>query len=119
MPGPGFEKDPPGYRLTVRQSSLLEKVGALAVRYSLPDGTPKAVPHFRSIFRHAGAGCRVTAPGRSLTPLLASVGLARRYYLNFMPCVLPVLSIKVIGLVKTGGDRRRIFASSICFSPGS
>lgn len=41
------------------------------------------------------------------------------FILNFMPCVLPVISIKVISLVKQAGeDRRRIFLLGLTFSAG-
>lgn len=38
--------------------------------------------------------------------------------LNFMPCVLPVLSLKIIGLVKTVRDRRKMMMSGIIFTLG-
>ena len=38
--------------------------------------------------------------------------------LNFMPCVLPVLSLKVIELIKSAGNRRKIFVSGLLFTAG-
>lgn len=42
--------------------------------------------------------------------LLAFIG---GFILNFMPCVLPVLSLKVFGLVKHLGQSRKIFISNL------
>ena len=38
--------------------------------------------------------------------------------LNFMPCVLPVLSLKIIGLVKSARDHRQITMSGLLFTAG-
>ncbi len=38
--------------------------------------------------------------------------------LNLMPCVLPVLSIKVLSLVDKGGDRKKALLSSLFFALG-
>jgi suppressor for copper-sensitivity B len=48
-------------------------------------------------------------PAASLAPLLAILPLALLggFILNFMPCVLPVLSIKILGAVEQGGRSSR------------
>ncbi|MBF0561604.1 MAG: thioredoxin family protein [Alphaproteobacteria bacterium] len=60
-------------------------------------------------------------PGTPGTTLLVMVGIALMggFVLNLMPCVLPVLSLKFIGLVGMGGaGRRRIRVSFIASAAG-
>ena len=38
--------------------------------------------------------------------------------LNLMPCVLPVLSIKVLSLIEHGGDRKKAFLSGLVYTLG-
>lgn len=46
-------------------------------------------------------------------------GLLAGFILNFMPCVLPVVSLKVMSFVSLGGeDRKKIFLSGAFFSLG-
>ena len=52
-----------------------------------------------------GTGPAAPAPGQSLFAMLA-LGVLGGLILNAMPCVLPVLSLKVFGLVKSAGQGR-------------
>ncbi len=46
-------------------------------------------------------------------------GILAGFILNFMPCVLPVVSLKVMSFVSLGGeDRKKIFLSGVFFSLG-
>jgi thiol:disulfide interchange protein/DsbC/DsbD-like thiol-disulfide interchange protein len=46
-------------------------------------------------------------------------GFIGGFILNLMPCVLPVISLKIFGFVKqTGQDRKRIFRSGLVFVAG-
>lgn len=46
-------------------------------------------------------------------------GILAGFILNFMPCVLPVVSLKVMSFVSHGGeDRKKIFLSGLFFSLG-
>lgn len=38
--------------------------------------------------------------------------------LNLMPCVFPVLSLKVLGFAQHGGDRRKVVAGGIAYTAG-
>lgn len=61
------------------------------------------------------------AAARPLAGLLAALALAflGGLLLNLMPCVLPVLSLKVLGLVRHAqGDRRTAVAHGLVFSAG-
>ncbi len=64
---------------------------------------------------------RPAAGGVSLAGLLAALALAflGGILLNLMPCVLPVLSLKVLGLVRHAqGDRRAAVAHGLVFTAG-
>ncbi|HVS14688.1 MAG TPA: thioredoxin family protein [Thermoanaerobaculia bacterium] len=61
------------------------------------------------------------APGRSGPGLLTMIGLGLLggLILNAMPCVLPVLSLKVFGLVdKAGKDRRHVALGALATTAG-
>ncbi|MEY2881495.1 MAG: hypothetical protein RLZZ15_3875 [Verrucomicrobiota bacterium] len=73
----------------------------------------------------ASAGTPAAASGRSAAPapasLLATLALALLggLVLNFMPCVFPVLGIKILGFVKEAGhDRRKVVAHGLVFALG-
>lgn len=61
---------------------------------------------------------RTVLPERSLALWLAVAFLAG-VLLNFMPCVLPVVSLKIISLInQSGEDRARLLRLSLSFSAG-
>ena len=92
-------------RLTEAAAAPIE--GVLAVAERLDGGT---VRHgFSMTVSPTGLG--VTKP-TSLASLLSALGLALAggLVLNLMPCVLPVLSIKALGLVQLAGARAATLA---------
>jgi len=92
-------------RLTEASAAPIE--GVLAVAERLDGGT---VRHgFSMTVSPTGLG--VTKP-TSLASLLSALGLALAggLVLNLMPCVLPVLSIKALGLVQLAGARAATLA---------
>ena len=63
-----------------------------------------------------GAGAAGRAGSLPATLVLAFVG---GMILNLMPCVFPVLGIKVLGFVnQAGGERRRVVAHGLVFTAG-
>ncbi|MET0352222.1 MAG: thioredoxin family protein [Rhizobacter sp.] len=54
------------------------------------------------------------------TSLLASMGLALLggLLLNLMPCVFPILSLKVLGFAQAGQDRRTLAAQGFAYTAG-
>lgn len=60
------------------------------------------------------------APVAPERPWLMVLGLAfvGGAILNLMPCVFPVLSLKVLGFARHGGERRRIVAGGFAYSLG-
>jgi len=60
------------------------------------------------------------APPAPERPWLLVLGLAflGGAILNLMPCVFPVLSLKVLGFAQHGGQRRRIVAGGFAYSAG-
>jgi cytochrome c biogenesis protein CcdA len=62
-----------------------------------------------------------TAAPASLGTLLSQVGIAMiaGFILNFMPCVLPVIGLKIMSFVSQAGEnRRRAFLLNLAFSAG-
>jgi thiol:disulfide interchange protein DsbD len=90
---------------------LLVEGGAapLAVEVDVPV-SPLAAP--------PGAGMVVPAAGRGLALVLALAFLGG-LVLNLMPCVLPVLSLKVMGFVQQSGrDAQRAWRHGVAFTAG-
>jgi thiol:disulfide interchange protein DsbD len=60
----------------------------------------------------------ITQPARGLATFLF-FGFIGGFILNLMPCVLPVISLKIFGFVKHAGqDRRGVFRNGIAFIAG-
>ncbi len=75
---------------------------------------PSLVERGRCAKRSRGSGSRETLSLRIL--VLALIG---GLILNLMPCVFPVLGIKVVGFVnQAGGDRRKVTMHGLAFTAG-
>jgi len=64
---------------------------------------------------------KIAGGGESKSGLLAYLGFAfiGGFILNFMPCVLPVISIKIFSLIQQAGeDPKRVFQHGITFMMG-
>ena len=70
-----------------------------------PGGTPVASDLFTTAAPPGSGGSSGTPPGRGLGIMLL-LALLGGLILNAMPCVLPVLSLKVFGLVRSAGHGR-------------
>ena len=69
--------------------------------------------------RSAAASAPTTPPASSLTLGAALIGaLIGGLILNLMPCVFPVLAIKVTGFAKHGGDTRAHRAHGLAYTAG-
>jgi thiol:disulfide interchange protein DsbD len=65
-----------------------------------------------------GVSTTGTAPARGILTFLLS-GFLGGFILNLMPCVLPVISLKIFGFVQQAGQsRQKIFRSGIAFAIG-
>ena len=63
----------------------------------------------------------IAAPGESPASLLKLLlfGFIGGFILNLMPCVLPVISLKIFGFIQHAGDSRaRIFGNGLAFAIG-
>ena len=89
----------PGRELAV---TLVDGARASETRLPVAVGTAEALP---------ASG----APAASLVSMLA-LALLGGMILNLMPCVLPVLSLKLLGAVKHGGGERRLVRYSFIAS---
>ncbi len=108
---PGDAKSLPGV-LTVNGSwSNTNTVAALALDPPLADAPPA---------QFAGVVANPAAPA-SLVGLLGilALGFFGGLILNIMPCVFPVLAIKVLGFVKqAGAERRRVVLHGLTYAGG-
>ena len=65
-----------------------------------------------------GAGAATTAPQRGILTFLV-FGFIGGFILNLMPCVLPVISLKIFGFIRHAGqDRKRILRNGMAFVAG-
>ncbi|HEX4638947.1 MAG TPA: protein-disulfide reductase DsbD domain-containing protein [Chthoniobacterales bacterium] len=66
----------------------------------------------------AATSNQIAQPSRSLATFLL-FGFIGGFILNLMPCVLPVISLKIFGFIKQAGQSRaRIFRSGVAFTAG-
>src|SRR5881394_3594523 len=64
------------------------------------------------------AAAQIAQPSRGLATFLF-FGFIGGFILNLMPCVLPVISLKIFGFIKQSGQsRQKIFRSGIAFTIG-
>ena len=69
----------------------------------------------------ATSATNIAAPGESPNSLLKLLffGFIGGFILNLMPCVLPVISLKIFGFIQHSGDSRtRIFGNGLAFTIG-
>ncbi len=89
------------------------------------DGLIVAGDHAFSLGKSAG-GAIAPAPAKSAVPApvdgllkLLLFGFIGGFILNLMPCVLPVISLKIFGFIQHAGDSRaRIFGNGLAFTAG-
>ncbi|QDL36151.1 protein-disulfide reductase DsbD family protein [Rhodoferax sediminis] len=99
-----------GYRAEARVLGTWPKLAAAATVSPALDAALKA---------NAGAGANPTGPAGSLSLVAALLGaLLGGLLLNLMPCVFPVLAIKVIGFTRHAGDRRAHSISALAYTAG-
>ncbi len=87
-----------------------------ALALTLPVESVAALPTGTLVARRADGG-----PERPSAGLLSALGFAflGGLILNLMPCVLPVLSLKVLGFVRhAGGERGRAWRHGLAFAAG-
>jgi suppressor for copper-sensitivity B len=85
----------------------------------IPLGTSGRAAH-PEIFEAGSAGAAAaTGPAPASLWLMLVLGLVGGLILNVMPCVLPVLSLKVFGLVRSAGEgRREVIKGSLATAAG-
>ncbi|WP_394003752.1 protein-disulfide reductase DsbD family protein [Luteimonas sp. WGS1318] len=68
----------------------------------------------------ADNAARTRPPGTASIGLFAALGLALLggVLLNLMPCVLPILSLKVLGIAKSGGSRAAARSHALWYTAG-
>src|SRR5258706_293840 len=97
-----FERDGEGFRLQIPKSQ--EPVGAFTrVAGLLVSDRPIGLDGLRAIEIDVPIAGRASPGGLGALAVAILFALAGGLILNLMPCVLPVLSIKVLGFAESGG----------------
>jgi thiol:disulfide interchange protein DsbD len=106
---------PPGSTVTVRarvawlacRQECLPGEAFLAATVPVLDADPIADPRTANLFDAAAAALRPTPAGAGIGLLLALLlAFVGGLILNLMPCVLPVLSLKVVGFANRASEDR-------------
>lgn len=105
---------PPDH-LTADSVSLLAKVSWLACEIECIPGSADLALELPIVGEAAGAGNGRGFPALATVWLFAFIG---GLILNLMPCVLPVLSLKVLGFCQAGGDPRKARSHGLTFTAG-
>ncbi|MGE9292779.1 MAG: protein-disulfide reductase DsbD family protein [Puniceicoccales bacterium] len=123
-----FEKNPGGtYTLSlVRSEYAPDKVDRLAGVLDakngwLSEGGPTAMAVNTSVDQDAPIAATIPTSPSSTMPFATLLGFAflGGLILNLMPCVFPVLGLKIMSFVKQGGESRgRIFAHGVLYTAG-
>ncbi len=88
---------------------------AVAGPWPAPGSLPSAAVAEPGVPATAAVPASAAPPGFALALLLALVGGA---LLNLMPCVFPVLSLKVIGFAGHAHERRALLAGGLAYTAG-
>lgn len=104
-----------GTRRAVELTAPVRAVAALA----LPDGAVP-IPMALATATASGTASPVSFGGGADVGLWTALALAffGGALLNLMPCVFPVLSIKLLGLAQHGGDRAGLRAHALAYGAG-
>lgn len=104
-----------GVRITVAVTGAWPPVGATAD--AAQAASPSTVPGSAAGGDAAAAPAPVAAGALGL-PLALLFALAGGALLNLMPCVFPVLSLKVLGFAQHAGERGRLLAGGLAYTAG-
>lgn len=104
------------FRIPLESASKdLSSVSGLVVFAQQPNGDDRAAWQITSA---PAVSANRSAPARGIFTFLL-FGFLGGFILNLMPCVLPVISLKIFGFVQQAGQsRQRIFRSGIAFTLG-
>lgn len=107
MPGSiALNKEIPTASATVRDEELAAVFGSMEQQQSQPPAAPPT------------AATATAEEGRSL-PYLLLLGLLGGMILNLMPCVFPILGLKIMGFVQQAGQERgKIIGHGLVFTAG-
>src|SRR5947207_4721541 len=93
----------------------LSAMPGLVVFSKFPNGNDRAAWQLGT---SAVAAAQATQPARGILTFLF-FGFIGGFILNLMPCVLPVISLKIFGFIQQAGQsRQKIFRSGLAFTAG-
>ena len=116
---PGLESHKPNeivFRIPIESpDKKLSAMPGLVVFSKSPNGNDRAAWQLGA---PAIAAAQAAQPPRGIFTFLF-FGFIGGFILNLMPCVLPVISLKIFGFIQQAGQsRRRIFRSGLAFTAG-
>jgi thiol:disulfide interchange protein len=104
------------FRIPIESSTKnLQSMSGLIVLYQQPNGADRAAWQIQSAPIVSAGGA---APAQGVFTFLL-FGFIGGIILNLMPCVLPVISLKIFGFIQQAGQsRRKILRSGVAFTTG-
>ena len=96
----------------------VQSIGGVVVFGSAAEAPDRSAWQVAAEIPRAAKAPAAAADARGILTFLL-LGLLGGFILNLMPCVLPVISLKIFGFIQhAGSDRRRIFRSGLAFVAG-
>src|SRR5260370_5914322 len=103
------------FRIPIESSEKLSSMAGLIVFSHQPNGEDRAAWRLTTPSA-VSAACPEPVPGVFTFLLFGFIG---GIMLNLMPCVLPVISLKIFGFIQQAGQsRQKIFRSGVAFTIG-
>jgi thiol:disulfide interchange protein DsbD len=107
------------FRIPIESSDAkISSLAGLIVFGSGANDSARTAIEISGVPKAAAAPMSTAAPTRGLWTFLF-FGFIGGFILNLMPCVLPVISLKIFGFVRQAGEsRKKIFESGLAFIAG-
>ena len=119
---PTAERDPDGvtFRMSVEtEDEKLSSIGGVVVFGQTPEGADRNAWQLGTVAGTPAAPAVQARVGSQSILQFLFFGFLGGLILNLMPCVLPVISLKIFGFIQHAGhDRRQIFRSGLAFVAG-
>jgi thiol:disulfide interchange protein DsbD len=105
----------PAVLTTAGQPAGLQVQVAVTTPWPAAAPAPAALP---SLGTAPAIAIAAVPPASTSLPLALLLALAGGVLLNLMPCVFPVLSLKVLGFAAHAGDRRKVLVGGLAYTLG-
>lgn len=120
LAGPASTGDATATDAAVDANGIATPEGPSPVATGDIDASTAPAPDADTPDASADNAARTRPPGDASIGLFAALGLALLggLLLNLMPCVLPILSLKVLGIAKSGGSRAAARSHALWYTAG-